>query len=95
MEKPGGPEEVMSLYYGYWLHGDQTVTVRRESMAGGGSGGEVSGARVKRLDDFGYLVVELPGGGGEATVHPDGNSFDMMQGLIMPKVVEDKPAVKK
>ena len=37
--------------------------------------------RVTGLDDYGYLLVETPGGE-KISVQPDGNSFDMMQNLI-------------
>lgn len=40
-------------------------------------------ATVVGIDEFGFLVVETSKG--IATVHPDGNSFDMLQGLIIPK----------
>lgn len=40
-------------------------------------------ATVVGIDEFGFLVVETTKG--VLTVHPDGNSFDMLQGLIIPK----------
>lgn len=33
------------------------------------------------IDDYGYLLVKLANGATE-TVLPDGNSFDMLKGLI-------------
>ena len=36
------------------------------------------------LDEYGYLLVESPTGT-KISVQPDGNSFDMMQNLIMLK----------
>jgi len=36
------------------------------------------------IDDYGFLKVKLPNGAVE-TVQPDGNSFDMLKGLIVPK----------
>ena len=44
---------------------------------------EVSGV-VKKIDEDGFLVVEL-NEGERVSVQPGNNSFDMMQGLIMPK----------
>jgi biotin--protein ligase len=41
---------------------------------------------VVRLDDDGFLLIRLAEDGRIVTAHPDGNSFDMMQGLIVPKV---------
>jgi len=36
------------------------------------------------IDDYGFLKVKLANGTIE-TVQPDGNSFDMLKGLIVPK----------
>jgi len=36
------------------------------------------------IDDFGFLLV-LDKKGETHTVHPDGNSFDLLKGLILPK----------
>ena len=47
--------------------------------------GEPSG-KVVRIDDDGFLLVRLNDSGQVVTAHPDGNSFDMMHGLIVPKV---------
>ena len=40
-------------------------------------------ARVVGLDDYGFLRVKTEEG--EVSVHPDGNSFDIMKNLIIPK----------
>lgn len=40
-------------------------------------------ARIDGIDSFGYLSVEVDGK--MESVHPDGNSFDMFRGLIIPK----------
>lgn len=40
-------------------------------------------ATIVGIDEFGFLLVETTQG--IMTVHPDGNSFDMLQGLIIPK----------
>ncbi len=40
-------------------------------------------ATIVGIDEFGFLIVETTKG--IVTVHPDGNSFDMLQGLIVPK----------
>ena len=52
-----------------------------------GLAGEPKG-NVVQLDDDGYLVIRLKDNGQLVTAHPDGNSFDMMQGLIVPKVAK-------
>ncbi|XP_058452485.1 biotin--protein ligase [Malaya genurostris] len=66
------------LYYRYWLHQDKLVTVKNEE------GSEVTG-RIKSIDEYGYLLVELDNHVKPICIHPDGNSFDMMKGLIIPK----------
>ena len=49
-----------------------------------GEAGQEEAARVIGIDEHGFLRVE--GAGGERfTVHDNGNSFDMMTGLIRPK----------
>lgn len=68
--------EVEQEYYSAWLHGGQEVVVEE---AGGGR----RQATVTGIDRFGFLRVT--GEEGEFTVHDDGNSFDMMAGLVRPK----------
>jgi len=46
--------------------------------------GEKKG-KIIGIDDYGYLLVQIDGQLKPETVHPDGNSFDMLRGLIMPK----------
>jgi hypothetical protein len=46
--------------------------------------GEVSGV-IKGIDDSGYLLVKVETSGKVVSVVPGDNSFDMMQGLIIPK----------
>jgi len=72
-----GIKDILKLYHHYWLHQDQKVSVINENND------KVSGS-VKCIDDFGFLVVKLQDGQ-EVSVQPGSNSFDMMQGLIMPK----------
>ena len=59
------------------LHQDQKVSVISENN-------EKSSGTVKCIDEFGYIMVELPDGE-MVSLQPGNNSFDMMQGLIMPK----------
>ncbi|XP_054985200.1 biotin--protein ligase isoform X2 [Sorex araneus] len=70
-----GPNGVLPLYYKYWLHSAQQVRL------GGAEGPVVS---VVGLDDSGFLQVHQEGSE-VVTVHPDGNSFDMLRNLIVPK----------
>ncbi len=67
------------------LHEGQEVTLKMEGIAGEPKG------KVVQLDNDGYLVIRLKDNGQLVTAHPDGNSFDMMQGLIVPKVAKWKP----
>ncbi|XP_053420682.1 biotin--protein ligase isoform X3 [Nycticebus coucang] len=70
-----GPNAVLPLYYKYWVHSGQQVRL------GSTEGPKVS---IVGLDDSGFLQVHQEGGE-VVTVHPDGNSFDMLQNLILPK----------
>lgn len=46
--------------------------------------GKSQKAKIVGIDNHGYLKVEGANGATES-VQPDGNSFDMMKGLIYPK----------
>jgi len=70
-----GPEAVLELYYKYWLHGGSDVQLEAEGS---------HHCTVVGLDEYGYLLVETPNGSRQS-VHPDGNSFDMMKNLIFAK----------
>ena len=41
--------------------------------------------KILGLDEYGYLEVQSYQSGKSFTVHDDGNTFDMMKGLICPK----------
>lgn len=41
-------------------------------------------AWIVGIDDYGFLQVHEEGKGVES-VHPDGNSFDMLRNLVVPK----------
>ncbi|XP_019585859.2 biotin--protein ligase isoform X1 [Rhinolophus sinicus] len=70
-----GPNGVLPLYYKYWVHSAQHVRL-----------GSADGPKVwiVGLDDSGFLQVHQEDGQ-VVTVHPDGNSFDMLRNLIVPK----------
>ena len=60
---------------------------QQERSAGSEVTGEVTqDATVKGLDEYGFLLVETVGTeareGQRLSLQPDGNSFDMMKGLI-------------
>ncbi|NXY66712.1 BPL1 ligase, partial [Callaeas wilsoni] len=70
-----GPNGVLPQYYKYWVHSGKQVRLHHEE-------GPV--AWIVGIDDYGYLQVHEEGKGVES-VHPDGNSFDMLRNLIVPK----------
>lgn len=73
----GNLEHLYELYYKLWLHADVDVTIEELD-------GEKKRARIIGIDDFGYLKVQTTGNKIKI-VHPDGNTFDMLRGLIVPK----------
>lgn len=78
MESRGNSKDFYGLYYRLWLHQDQEVQVQDQS-------GVARSGTVAGIDEYGYLKVAMEGDGSELSVHPDGNSFDMLRGLILPK----------
>lgn len=48
--------------------------------------GESENVVIKGIDDFGYLLTE-DGKGNKFSLHPDGNTFDLLKGLIIPKYI--------
>ncbi|CAN8024721.1 unnamed protein product [Ixodes persulcatus] len=69
----GGVNMILQDYYRYWLHGGQVVTLQTFG----------SKALIKGLDEYGYLVAVASGK--EYKLQPDGNSFDLMNNLIVMK----------
>ncbi|EDV47891.1 biotin--protein ligase isoform X2 [Drosophila erecta] len=65
------------LYYSLWLHSGQSIKICLQND-------QEKEAEIVGIDDFGFLKVKLPTGTIEI-VQPDGNSFDMLKGLIIPK----------
>lgn len=82
-----GFDPLQPLYLSAWMHSNQVV----ELEEGGGDGGGVgqSGQRVRLtlvgLSPHGFLLGK-DAQGAEYELTPDGNSFDMMQGLIKRKL---------
>ncbi|XP_062122556.1 biotin--protein ligase isoform X1 [Drosophila sulfurigaster albostrigata] len=73
----GNFKSFYELYYELWLHSEQSIKICLQND-------QEKEATVVGIDDYGFLKVRLANGAIE-TVQPDGNSFDMMQGLIVPK----------
>ncbi|XP_072471010.1 biotin--protein ligase [Notamacropus eugenii] len=70
-----GPNAILPLYYKYWVHSGQQVRLGSD---------EGPMVWIVGVDDSGFLQVHQEGGD-VVTVHPDGNSFDMLRNLIIPK----------
>ncbi|XP_010186121.1 PREDICTED: biotin--protein ligase [Mesitornis unicolor] len=70
-----GPNGVLHRYYKYWIHSGKQVHLHSEE-------GPI--AWIVGIDDYGFLQVHEEGKG-VVSVHPDGNSFDMLRNLIVPK----------
>ncbi|XP_067401370.1 biotin--protein ligase isoform X2 [Emydura macquarii macquarii] len=70
-----GSNGVLPLYYKYWIHAGKQVRLWSDE-------GPV--AWIVGIDDCGFLQVYEEGKGVES-VHPDGNSFDMLKNLIISK----------
>lgn len=70
--------EVEALYYKYWLHQDQKIRIVENEDD------FIKNVTVTGIDEFGFLKV-IDDKNKEFTVFDDGNSFDMMEGLIRPK----------
>lgn len=77
MVQTGKMEQLFEIYYDYWLHTDAEIVIID-------SKGKKKLATIIGVDDFGYLRVQQPGQAPES-VHPDGNSFDILRGLISAK----------
>lgn len=74
----GGLDQVLELYHQHWFHSGTPVTIRSTED-------EVISAKIIGIDEFGFLRVQ-PLQGPSIVVHPDGNSFDMLNGLVSPKM---------
>ena len=70
-------DKFYELYYKYWLHSDTNVSIMTTT-------GDEKWVKITGIDEYGYLLVQESGKVPES-VHPDGNSFDMLRGLISPK----------
>eukprot|EP00088_Acartia_fossae_P030779 TRINITY_DN31776_c0_g1_i1.p1 TRINITY_DN31776_c0_g1~~TRINITY_DN31776_c0_g1_i1.p1 ORF type:complete len:507 (+),score=78.12 TRINITY_DN31776_c0_g1_i1:46-1566(+) len=75
----GRAQEVIQEYHKVWLHTNQQVEIHD-----GVCGEEPQPVRILGLDEYGYLLVQDQHGR-QFSVHDDGNSFDMLNGLIRPK----------
>ncbi|XP_063548722.1 uncharacterized protein LOC134755946 [Cydia strobilella] len=78
IDSDGGVDAFREQYYQYWLHDNEKIQVRRE-----GESSPVAGT-VVGVDEAGWLRVLTVAG--DVTVAPDGNTFDLMTGLVAPRL---------
>ncbi|XP_058791298.1 biotin--protein ligase isoform X2 [Phymastichus coffea] len=74
----GNLDHLYNLYYQYWMHTDADITIIQ-------SDGSSQQVKIIGIDNFGFLEVKGKRGN-VFSVHPDGNSFDILKGLIAPKL---------
>lgn len=67
----------IQLFYFYFIKSDTFVKVLS-------SNGQEKNGKILGLDEYGFLKIRLDNNQIES-VQPDGNSFDMLRGLIVPK----------
>ncbi|KAF8556627.1 class II aaRS and biotin synthetase [Imleria badia] len=73
-EESQGFRPFMDQYTSAWLHSGQTVTLTTTTPH--------TTVRIVGITDHGFLRTEPLGGGQYIDLQPDGNSFDMLKGLI-------------
>lgn len=73
----GDMNYLYDLYYKLWLHSEAEIVIVDAD-------GNKKLATIIGIDDYGYLLVKQPNQDPE-TVHPDGNTFDILRGLISAK----------
>ncbi|CAG9112896.1 unnamed protein product [Plutella xylostella] len=77
LDTDGGVDAFLEQYYQYWLHDNEKIRIQREDESTPTEG------TICGLDAAGWLRVLTPAG--ELKVAPDGNTFDIMSGLVAPK----------
>ncbi|VDL79129.1 unnamed protein product [Nippostrongylus brasiliensis] len=77
MHEMKGQNEVLKVYYEYWLHSREEVTIEQLAEKG----------IIRGLDKCGYLQVRSKSNPSQIfSVGDNGNTFDMMKGLIRHKI---------
>ncbi|KAK5975352.1 Biotin--protein ligase [Trichostrongylus colubriformis] len=77
MHEMKGQKEVLKLYYEFWLHSREEVTIEHLAEKG----------IIRGLDQCGYLQVRSKSNPSQIfSVGDNGNTFDMMKGLIRHKI---------
>uniref|UniRef100_A0A0N5C785 BPL/LPL catalytic domain-containing protein n=1 Tax=Strongyloides papillosus TaxID=174720 RepID=A0A0N5C785_STREA len=81
-------EAFLENYYKYWLHKDEEVFVKGVSVGGSDIDNDDKlneNCFIRGINEFGYLKVQGKESGVSFSVSDDGNTFDMMKGLIKTK----------
>lgn len=71
-------DEIYSIYYSFWLHDEQEIEILDQN-------GRKEKGTIIGIDDMGFLQIKTKKDNKVTSVQPDGNSFDMLKGLILPK----------
>jgi biotin--protein ligase len=79
LEEAGSFEPFLERYYRRWIHSGQTVVVIGED-------GKKRSVVIAGVTGDGYLHGKTIDGGVLVELEPDGNTFDMMRGLIQRKL---------
>ena len=72
----GNLSDILKLYYKYWLHSNAQITIWNSEDT----------FVIQSLDEYGYLSVKSKKDDKIFSLQPDGNSFDMLKGIITQKV---------
>ncbi|CAL8085460.1 unnamed protein product [Calicophoron daubneyi] len=83
LHTPRGLNWALDLYTRCWMHTGQEVQVYKKVNSK--LSPSPTRCTVVGVDPYGYLLVRNQKTGAQFTLHPDGNSMDMMRGLIRPK----------
>ncbi|KAJ1334871.1 biotin-[acetyl-CoA-carboxylase] ligase [Batrachochytrium salamandrivorans] len=70
-------EPFLPMYYNFWLHRDQKVRILEHGLA--------KEAKIIGLSKSGLLRARMVSDESERLLQPDGNSFDMLKGLLFSK----------
>jgi len=74
-----GMQEFLKQYYDYWMHTREEVSVLHADT------NSREKVMIRGLDPYGFLEVRSRRSGSVFSVQDDGNTFDMLKGLIHPK----------
>uniref|UniRef100_A0AC34FMP7 BPL/LPL catalytic domain-containing protein n=1 Tax=Panagrolaimus sp. ES5 TaxID=591445 RepID=A0AC34FMP7_9BILA len=79
MFEKNGKQAFLRRYYDFWLHTREEIYVQNAAT------NIKEHVVIRGLDSYGFLEVRSKQNGKVFSVHDNGNTFDMMKGLIRPK----------